>query len=132
MLSTNVRLEDDAVSEIHFQIEGPGHQGNRLVAQVGRTIATLGRAEGPPKPGPESTFESTGPNLSIDPDRETHHVQIEKQANDWWVTIDGQLLGTAPLTTSVMNNDFALSVVQGNAAFSEIDARELKLIDPIE
>lgn len=116
----NARLTPDAVARVHFQIMGSHDESKRAVIQLSNDDAILGHSL-----TDSSKCDRVGDPMRLSSDRETHYVKLERQPKDWWIYVNDKLLGTLPVDVTASNSDFAVSVLNGSAAFSEISARQL-------
>ena len=109
--------------ELHFGIVSTkDRDGSRYAMRLTPKGATVGS-----KSGDTEEMEPISQTIEMDSEKndEPHVVRLDRRTTQWWIYVDDQLLGRAPIEGQQLP-EFRLRVEDGPAWFSYIEVMELE------
>jgi serine/threonine protein kinase len=115
-LSVVIQLHGATTAEIEFGRDVSVMDGPRLVAQLSKNAAAIGRRAEEAGRCQVETPVLTLPHDPADP----FTLAVERQADAWWVLLDDRPVGHLPVAAEPTAPEFSLRAEQGEAWFSDI------------
>lgn len=116
-LTVLTRLHSAKAAEVQF---GLSPTGERLCVRLTREGSEMGRRD-----GAGERFTPIGPRAPFErPAEGEHDIEIERQPADWWVLVDGKVIGAVAAKGGEMP-EMRLVAEGGEAWFSDISAESL-------
>lgn len=119
-----LELRDAIAAEIHFGFAPGGERLSLRVAKSGEgtCVAQLGR-----RAGPNADFVAADAPTKLAPKSGAFHAfELERQERDWWIFVDGELIGVMPPESPSDRPRLELFAEGGTAWFASLSGAELK------
>ncbi|HUE15337.1 MAG TPA: serine/threonine-protein kinase [Planctomycetaceae bacterium] len=121
-LSVVIQLHGATAAEIEFGADSFNEDGERLVARLEKSSASIGRRASDLGRFVRLSELKALPTAASEP----HTLTVQRQPDAWWILIDESPVGTVPIRTGQQDAPwFILVAEEGEVWFSDITLQEL-------